>query len=39
MKLHEVIINLREELLDAGLSQADYADALDFLGMLEEDDE
>lgn len=36
--MYEVIVDLKEALFDAGLSQEDYDDALDFLDALEVDD-
>lgn len=35
----ELLVDLKEQLFDAGLSQEDYNDALDFLNYLEEEGE
>lgn len=34
--LYDTLIDLREQLLDAGLSEEDYNDALDFLNVIED---
>lgn len=36
--MSEVIVDLKEALFDAGLSQEDYNDALDFLNAVEEEE-
>lgn len=35
----DVLVDIKEQLLDAGLSLEDYNDVIDFLGEVEEEDD